>query len=129
MQDTISSFATRYIAGFRSLTSLKRLRLTCRPIYEEVLAVYCSNNSFMIQVRYNNNIHYPQKAYVQALEGILFLRHIRSLVVEIMVGHRSALLAEVGNRYDTGHTKGYLSIILDMLERAKGGIRGMLSEN
>ena len=128
MQDTISSFATRYTSGLRSLTSLKRLCLTCRPIYEEVLAVYCSNNSFMIQVRYNNNIHYPQKAYVQALEGILFLRHIRSLVVEIMVGHRSALLAEVGNRYDTRHTKGYLGIILDMLERAKGGIRGMLSE-
>ena len=92
-QDTISSFASRYTSGFRNPYSLKRLRLTCRLIDEEVLAVYCSNNSFMIQVRYNDNIHYPQKAYVQALEGMMFLRHVRNLVVEIMVGRRSALLA------------------------------------
>ena len=71
MQDTISSFATCYTSGFRNLTSLKHLRLTCRLIYEEVLAFYCSNNNSMIQVRYNNNIHYPQKAYVQALEGYI----------------------------------------------------------
>ncbi len=83
----------------------------------------------MIQVRYNDNIHYPQKAYVQALEGMMFLRHVRSLVVEIMVGHRCALLAEAGYRYDTRNTKGYLGIILDILERLKGGIRGMLLEN
>ena len=30
---------------------------------------------------------YPQMAYVQALEGMMFLRHIRGLLVEIMVGH------------------------------------------
>ena len=60
--------------------------------------------------------------------GILLLRHIRSLVIEIMVGYRSALLAEVGYRYDKRHIRGYLGIILDMLERAKGGIRGMLLE-
>lgn len=83
----------------------------------------------MLQVRYNDNIHYPQKAYVQAFEGMMFLRHIRSLVVEIVVGHRSALLAEAGYRYDTGLTKGYLGIILDILEKVKGGIRGMLLEN
>ena len=42
----------------------KRLRLTCRLIDEEVLAVYCSNNSLMLQIRCNDNVHYPQKAYV-----------------------------------------------------------------
>ncbi len=83
----------------------------------------------MLQDRYDDSIHYPQKAYVQALEGMMFLRHIRSLVVEIMVGHRPALLAEAGYRYDTRHTKGYLGIIFDTLEKAKGGIRGMLLES
>ena len=126
-QDTISSFAT-HTSGFRNPTSLKRLRLICRLIDEEVLAVYCSNNSFTIQVRYDK-IYYPQKAYVQALESMTFLRHVRSLVVEIMVGHRSALLADAGYRYDTRHTKEYLGIILDILEKAKGGGRGMLLEN
>ena len=59
----------------------------------------------------------------------MFLRHIRSLVVEIMVGHHPALLAEAGYGYDTRHTRGYLGIILDILEKAKGGIRGMLLGN
>ena len=59
----------------------------------------------------------------------MFLRHIRSLVVEIMVGHRAALLAEARYLYDTSYTKGYLDIILDRLEKAKGGMRGILLEN
>ena len=55
----------------------------------------------MLQARYNDNIPYPQKAYVQALEGMMSLRHIRSLLVEFMVGHRHALLAEAGYGYGT----------------------------
>ena len=70
----------------------------------------------MLQLRYSDNIHYPQKAYVQALERMIYLRHIRSLVIEIMVGHRPALLAEAGYRYDTRHTSGSLGIILDIRE-------------
>ena len=74
-QDTISSFAssTRYTSGFQNPTSLKRLRLTCRLIDEEALAGYCSKYSFTIQVRYGK-IYYLQKAYVQALESMTFLR-------------------------------------------------------
>ena len=129
-QYTISSFAsyTRYTSGFPNPTFLKRLRFTCLLIDEEVLAVYCSNNSFTIQVRYDK-IYYPQKADVQALESMTCLRHVRSLVVEIMVRHRSALLADTGYRYDTRKTKEYLGIIPDILERAKGGGRGMLLGN
>ena len=83
----------------------------------------------MLQVLYSDNIHYPQKAYVLALEHMIFSRRIRSLVIEIAVGHRPALLAEATYRYDTRHTSGYLRIILAILEKSKGDIRGMLLEN
>ena len=129
-QATTSSFANSYVSGLRNSISIKRLRLTCRQIDEEALAVYCSNTNFIVQVCYNVNTHYPQKAYMQALEGVMFLRHIRSLGgVEIMVGHRPALLAEAGYRYDARHTTRYLGIIVAILENSKGDIRGMLLEN
>ena len=57
------------------------------------------------------------------------LRHVRSLVVEIIVGHRSALLADAEYRHDTRHAIEYLVIILDILEKAEGGGGGMLMEN
>ena len=75
----------------------------------------------MLQARYNDNIPYPQKAYLQALEGMIFPRHIRSLLVEILVGHRPALLAEAGYGYGTRHTRGYLGIISRHIGESKRG--------
>ena len=83
----------------------------------------------MLQIRCNDNIHYPQKAYMQALEGMMFIRHICGLVVEIMVGYCPAFLAEAGYRYDAIHTRGHLGIMLDILEKSKADIGGMLLGN
>lgn len=56
----------------------------------------------------------------------MFLMHICSLVIEITVGHRPALLAEAGYRYDIRHTRGHLGIILDILEKLIGDMGGIL---
>ena len=119
----IDSFATRYTSGFRNPVSVKRLRLTCRLINEEALAFYCSNNDFVLLVNYGNNINYPRDAYIRALEHMRYLKFVRNLVVEIVVGHRPA---GAGYRYDTRETKRYLDIIFDRLEQAKEGTRGTL---
>ena len=106
--------------------SVMRVCLTCRRINEEALAFYYSNNGFMLLVNYGAKIYYPLEAHIQAITRISQLRSISNLIVEIMVGHGPALRGSPGYRYVTRDTQAYLDLILNTLEEAKEGVRGLL---
>ena len=64
---------------------------------------------------------------MHTLEGVIFLRHIRSLLVEVMVGPRPTIIAEDGYGYGTRHARGYGIFSRHIRDRTRGDKGGRVS--